>query len=586
MGTSSCALFKDGKLIAAVEEERLSRIKNDGSFPLLAIRECLKIANIKINSIDYIFVYWKPFKIFKRLQIVIKKIFNINKTKFILYHLLSKFFGYYDFKLKKNFPTKQGSWLELFIIRRKIKKIGGNFRGKIIFLNHHDCHIEYALNLSNFDESILISFDGGGEEESTVICISKKDSYKIIKRINWPNSLGHFYSFFTGFLGFKMLEDEYKMMGMSPYGDNKYTKFIQNEILRTNNNGSYEFNYNDYDYHMALYDYFPKVEEKLNLKIRKKNEKILKEDLDLAKSVQDVFEKTLINIVKSVKKKFPKLNNLILTGGCALNVSANGKILKEKIVDKIFIPPAPHDAGCAIGAPLIFLKKNSFEIDIKSLRNPYLGYDFNNKEIENSFKKLNLKIPPYFETNLLIDKCTDFLKDEKIIAWYQGKSEFGPRALGNRSFLADPRKEKIKEVLNKSIKHRESFRPFAPSILEDYIEEYFHLKQKSPYMNIVADVKNEKIKDIRAVVHIDKSARVHSVSKNENETYYKLIESFYKKTSIPLLLNTSLNIKEPIVYTPTDAIKTFIKSDVDLLVMGNYYCTKNWKEHEWKTNVF
>ena len=578
MGTSSCALFKDGKLIAAVEEERLSRIKNDGSFPILAIKECLKIANLEIDSIDYIFVYWKPFKIITRIKVVIKKIFNINKTKFIFYHLLNKFFGYENSKLKRNFPTKQGSWFELFIIKKKIKKIKGNFKGKIIFLNHHATHIEYALNLSSFDESILISFDGGGEEESTVICTSKQKKYKVIKKIKWPNSLGHFYSFFTGFLGFKMLEDEYKMMGMSPYGDNKYTKFLEDEILKKKKNDLYKLNYEEYDYHMALYNYFPKVEKKLNLKVRKNSDEILKEHLDLAKSVQVVFEDTLIHIIKNVKNEFPNLKNLILTGGCALNVSANGKILKEKIVDKIFIPPAPHDAGCAIGGPLIFLKKNHFNIDTESLQNPFLGSNFNNNEIEKSFKKLNLKIPPYFETDILIDKSTDILKEEKIIAWFQGRSEFGPRALGNRSFLADPRKEKIKDILNSSIKHRESFRPFAPSILEDYIKEYFHLNQKSPYMNIVADVKNEKIKDIQAVVHIDKTSRVHSVAKKENEIYYKLIESFYKKTSIPLLLNTSFNIQEPIVYSPIDAIKTFMKSDVDLLVLGNYYCTKDWKE--------
>jgi len=585
MGTSSCALFKDGKLLAAVEEERLSRIKNDGSFPFLSIEECLKTANIEINSIDYIFVYWKRFKILRRFLIVIKKILNLRKTKFIFHHLLSKFFGYQKTKYEKNFPDKHGSWLELFFIRSKIKKIKGNFGGKVIFFNHHDCHIEYALGLSNFDNSIIISFDGGGEEESTVICTANDKDYKKIKKVKWPNSLGHYYSLFTGFLGFKMLEDEYKTMGLSSYGERKYVKFIENEILQVKEDGSYKFNYDEYDYHMALYNSFSNIEKKLNLKVRKKNEKISQENFNLAKSVQDVFEKTLIYLISNTKKKFPNLNNLILTGGCALNVTANGRLLKEKIISNLFVPPAPHDAGCAIGAPLIYLKKNSFKIDRDSLKTPYLGYNFQNKEIHESFNKLNLKIPPYLETETIIDKCTDFLKEEKIVAWFQGRSEFGPRALGNRSFLADPRKDKIKDILNKSIKHRESFRPFAPSIMEEYIKEFFDLNQNSPYMNIVADVKPAKIKYIPAVVHIDKSARVHSVSKHFNENYYKLIESFYEKTSIPLLLNTSFNIQEPIVYSPEDAIKTFIKSDVDLLVMGNYYCTKQWKESEWKKNV-
>ena len=572
MESSSACIFKNGQLIAAVEEERLSRIKNDSNFPILSIKECLSIANIGIEKVDIISVYWQPWRVFTRLHQTLLKMFkSLDAFKSILVRANKIFLR----KNKTHIYEKNkisGTWTNIFFIKKLISKNIGSFNGKIHFHDHHQTHRDYAENIKNWQNYISLSFDGGGEEYSTIISVNQNKKIEIIKKIKWPNSLGHFYSFFTGFLGFKMLEGEYKMMGLAPLGKPIYKDIILNKILTLHQNGDYKLNTKSCDYHSALRGIYSKDIQNLFGSPRKSDEIINSNHEDLASSVQAVFEEALLNLLFWAKKSYPEVENLFISGGCALNVSANGVILKKSLFKNISVPPAPHDAGCSIGAVISSFKKLNLEnnIDHKSIKNPYLGRKYKDEEVINEFKKLNIQIPKYYEENELINITCDSLKKQKIVAWFQGGSEFGPRALGNRSFLADPRKANIREIINSKIKKREYFRPFAPSCLSEYGKDFFDINQDSPYMNIVAEVKHEKKGLIPGVIHEDGTSRVHLVNKEHNPLYYKLLTEFNKKTGVPILLNTSFNIQEPIVYNPKDAISTFLNSGVDLLVINNF----------------
>jgi carbamoyltransferase len=583
MGSSSASLFKNKKLIAAIEEERITRIKNDGGFPIQSIKECLSIANLSIEDIDTVCVYWQPLKLSTRVMAVLKKIiFSIKfntSIKYTFYKISSLFFN------KKNnlYPEDRGSWLDLFFIKNIIKKNIGAFHGKVFFLNHHLTHQSYAVAIKNWQNSIILSYDGGGESHSTIISVNLNNQLIDLKKIKWPNSLGHFYSFFTGYLGFRMLEGEYKMMGLAPYGKPIYKDIILNQILILKENGDYKFNTNICDYHGALQGQFNSKLINLFGHPRLNNEAPTDDHLNLASSIQAAFEEAQMHMLKWAKELYPEINNLVLSGGCALNVSANGKILNSKLFEKISLPPAPHDAGCSIGAVLAhyYKSENLFNFsNFLNINSPYLGTNFSNHDIVNAFASLNLSAPKKLNDDEIINLTSDALINKNIVAWYNGRDEFGPRALGSRSFLADPRNDNIRDEINKKIKKRELFRPFAPSVIKEECKNYFDIDQESPYMNIVANVIKDKINIIPAVTHTDGTARIHTVSYDDNPMYYKLIRKFGEKTGVPVLLNTSFNIQEPIVRSPTDAIQTFLKSGVDILIIGNYICDHKWKNQK------
>ena len=559
MGNSSAALFIDGKLIAAVEEERLTRIKNDSNFPICSITEVLSIAKINFQKIDNICIYWKPFLFYGRLLATIKKIFSNPKNSFIL---IERAFESFFYKSSKN--TSSSSWSDLFFIKILLKKSFGEFKAKINFIDHHLSHQLYADTMHDWKEYISLSYDGGGEVSSSVLCLVKNGNKKIISIHSWPNSLGHFYSTFTGFLGFKMLEGEYKMMGLAPYGKPIFKNIILEKILKLLPDGKYKLNTSICDYHAALQSKYSAKMKKLFGEPRIKNQKVSSHHVDLAASVQAAYEEALIHLISPAIKQAPDVKRIVLSGGCALNVTANGKLISSKLFDEIIIPPAPHDAGCASGACIPLIIEN---IDIQSVRNPYTGRIYGNKEILEAFKKFNISNFVYLDNNDLTSKISFYLAEKKIIAWFQGASEFGPRALGNRSYLADPRKDEIRDEINEKIKKRELFRPFAPSVTQEDSKDFFSLNQHSPYMNIVSEVINKKIP---AITHIDNTARIHTVSKQSNPLYYELIKKFGELTGVPVLLNTSFNIQEPIVYSPQNAISTFLSSEVDVLVIGNY----------------
>ena len=573
MGNSSACLFKDEKILFAIEEERLSRIKNDSSFPYYSIEMCLKSANIKLSDIDVITVYWKPYSFFLRtfkcLEIFIK---NPFKNIFIFRRALEILFS--RDKKKKEIT---GKWTDLFMLKKLLKNRFGNFNSKIFFYDHHLTHKIYGIALSNFQKAIVLSYDGGGENTSTEISLYKNNNLHQLQKIYWPNSLGHFYSFFTGYLGFKMLEGEYKMMGLAPYGKPVYKDFLRKKVLSKYPNKKYKFDYTTFSYHKALKNNFENIEHESFPKPRTSDDEINQKHINLASSVQSLLEDIVIETLKEIKLNFPSEKNLVLSGGCALNVTLNGKLLSQKVFEQIKVPPAPHDAGCSIGSVLSYFYKNNnlkFLDDPKTrskIKSPYLGFNYTEKEILNISKKysnlINIKLFKYEE---IIEFTAKALNKNKIIAWFQGRDEIGPRALGNRSFLANPSSEQIRDIINKKIKKREPFRPFAPSILEKEANNYFELYQESPYMNIVAKVKKNKKNLIPAVVHVDDTCRVHTVSENYNKKYFDLITKFFEISKIPVVLNTSFNINEPIVSTPKDAIETYLKSDVDYLILENF----------------
>tara|TARA_B110000503_G_C7134353_1_gene408180 strand:+ start:45 stop:1802 length:1758 start_codon:yes stop_codon:yes gene_type:complete len=581
MGNSAACLFKNNKLLYAIEEERLSRIKNDSSFPKLAIKKILKEEGISITDINIVYVYWQPWRLFTRFIAVTKKLFYPSQLKNILIKSFSTFF--YN---NKNQKQNGNSWIDLFFLKKFINKNFGNWNGKIKYVDHHLSHILYSASINNFKNSLILSYDGGGEEFSTVLAVNENYRLTNIKKIRWPNSLGHYYSFFTGFLGFQMLEGEYKMMGLAPYGKPMYEKIILEKILKILPDGNYEFNHNLCSYHNALENNFDKEFIKIFGKPRLNNNVITKKHMDIASSVQSVFEKVQLHMLIWAKKQYPKINNLVIAGGCGLNVSANGFILRKKLFKKISIPPAPHDAGCSIGSVLYrFYSLSNFALNfskIKNISNPYLGFRYTDKDILEIINKKKFSMPKKIKNKKLFYYfLSKSLARGKIIAWFQGRDEFGPRALGARSFLADPRNVKIKNSINLKIKQREKFRPFAPSILNTKVNTYFDINQKSPYMNIVANVIQNKMASIPSVVHRGTS-RVHSVSKALNKKYYNLLNFFFLQTKVPILLNTSFNIQEPIVSSPLDAINTFMKSKVDYLVIENYVFDNKWRNKNMK----
>ena len=571
MDNSAAALMKNGVLIAAVENERLTRVKNDGSFPFEAIDEVLRIANVKAQEIGLIAVYWQPWRLRGRSFGTLAKMLRApSQAAAPAARALTLFrrSGGED-------AAPSGSWADLFRLRRKLTGRYGDIPAAIRYYDHHLTHQLYAEAMQDWDTYLSLSYDGGGEDASTVLTAVQNGTRTELSRHRWPNSLGHFYSVFTGYLGFRMLEGEYKMMGLAPYGEPLWKDDILNHILRLRSHGRYQLNTRLCDYHGARKGRFHARLEALFCPQRQPDEAPTQDHINLAASVQAAYEEALAHMLVPARANFPEITRLALSGGCALNVTANGKLLERGAVAEVSIPPAPHDAGCAIGACLAALLDTPVKPDSASLRTPYLGASFDDADIAAALEAHVTDLPVPLSDTALTKQTADLLANGQIIAWFQGAAEFGPRALGTRSFLADPRNDAIRDALNDKIKKRELFRPFAPSVTESAAQDFFALNQPSPYMNIVAQVLDDKRSIIPAVTHTDGTARVHTVSREANPLYHALLTAFGKLTSVPVLLNTSFNIQEPIVYSPADAVATFRASGVDALVIGPYIVTRD-----------
>ena len=556
---SAAAILKDGIVIAAVEEERFSRKKFDDDFPKLAIKWCLDESGITPDQINSVAFYDKPVLKFERL--------------------LDNYIGVAPRGLY-SFLDVIPKWIHKRLwVKNEIKKNLKGFTGQIIFPEHHMSHAAYAFFTSSFDKSAILSIDGVGEWTTTSFGFAQNNEIKLTHDIRWPHSVGLLYSAFTYFLGFQVNEGEYKLMGLSAYGKPKYYDLIVDNLVDVKDDGSIHLNmkYFSFTYDKVMTN--KKFSMLFGIPRRQKNDKTEQIHFDIGASIQRVLEDILLKMANYVYEK-TKMKNLCLAGGVALNGVANYRILKESPFENIHIPPSPGDAGSAIGCAqyLYYIhnkNKRIIEKDhAKIIReNVYVGPQFDDKQIKH-FLDSN-KIPyQKFDRQSLLQNTAKLISDGNIVGWYQGKMEWGPRALGNRSILADPRDVKMKDTLNEKIKHRESFRPFAPSVLEEHAVDYFEIDVPSPYMLMVANVKQPD--KIPAVTHVDGTGRLQTVSKQSNPLYYDLINEFYRITKIPIIINTSMNVMgEPIVNTPEQAYNMILKTDMDYIVMGNYVISKS-----------
>jgi len=555
---SAAAILKDGDVVAAVEEERFSRIKFDDGFPKQAMDWCIKESGISPSDIDAVAFYDKPLLKFERL---LDNYIAVAPR------------GLYSFL---NVIPK---WLHKRLwVKEEIKKHLKGFKGKIIFPDHHLSHAAYAFYTSQFNEAAILTVDGVGEWTTTSFGSAHDTTIKLTHDIRWPHSLGLFYSAFTYFLGFQVNEGEYKLMGLASYGKPKYYDLILKELVDVKNDGSINLNmkYFAFTYDKVMIN--KKFSELFGVQVRHENSEPSQTHYDIGASAQLILEEILLKMVNHVHKK-TRMQNLCIGGGVALNGVANYRILKEGPFDRIHIPPSPGDAGSAIGCAQYlhfshFNNKRQAEANNarRIQQNVYLGPSYSNDEIKSFLDSKNIKYQ-YHEHQQILEKTAKIISEQNVVGWYQGKMEWGPRALGNRSILADPRNGKMKDILNEKIKHRERFRPFAPSILEEHVSEYFDLEIPSPYMLLVAKVR--KPDQIPAVTHVDGTGRLQTVSKESNPLYYDLINEFYKITGVPVVINTSMNVKgEPIVNTPEQAYNMLIKTEMDFLVMGNYFVSK------------
>jgi carbamoyltransferase len=569
---SSACLLKDGKVLIALEEERINRIKHWAGFPALSIKKCLEFEGINIDNVDYVALNQGP---------------AANILKKIKYIFLSKpNLNFYFEKL--NNKIKRQNILRL--IEFKIGKLKQNC--KLINVEHHLAHLASSYYDSPYDKSVNLSVDGFGDFVSTSWGTSNKNRVTIDSKIFFPHSLGIFYEAFTQFLGFRNYGDEYKLMGLSALGkDSEINKF--KKIITLKNNGEFQLNLKYFNHHTKKISYSwdnvcPVTNNLFNEKInsifgspRRSDEALTDYHKNIAASVQRIYENALFNILNFIYKKY-KINNLTLSGGCAQNSLANGKILKNTNFTSLFIPSNAGDGGGSIGAAYIAWERISKLKPARSMT-AYLGINYTNEYIGTAIKQSNIKLNKNdFTISFVEDEeklCSNIAKEisnQKVIGWFQGKMEWGPRALGNRSIISDPRNKDIKNILNIKIKRRESFRPFAPSILLEEANSWFeNFSDEDFYMTRVLKFRDDKKSIVPGVVHLDGTGRLQTVKQEDNARYYKLIKEFYKITGVPIILNTSFNENEPIVCKPEEALDCFLRTKMDILVMENWIIKRN-----------
>lgn len=588
---SAACLVKDGEIIAAAQEERFTRKKQDMAFPAKAIEYCLEHAGIKGSDLDYVAFYDKPFIKFERILMTYMAYAPVGIRSFI-----------------KAMPLwiKQKLWIKE-IIKKEL-----SFEGKIIFPEHHESHAASAFLASPYQEAAFLTLDGVGEWTTTSYGVGKDNKIDILKEIHFPHSLGLLYSAFTYYTGFKVNSGEYKVMGLAPYGEPKYKDLIISELMDLKEDGSFKMNMKYFDYAAGLTMTNKKFDKLFGGPAREPESLLTPREMDFARSVQEVTEEVMLRMTRHIHKETGQ-KNLVLAGGVALNCVGNGVVLREGPFENIWIQPAAGDAGGALGAALFVWYQvlgNSRVADGEKdfQKGSYLGPIFENGHNKEYFEKNN--IPYTFVKNEDIpEKVADLIAEENVVGWFQGRMEFGPRALGNRSIIGDARSPKMQETMNLKIKFRESFRPFAPTVIKERIGDYFEIDRESPYMLLVAQVKEElctrmsddqeklfgldKLNIVRstipAVTHVDYSARLQTVNKDDNPLYHQMISKFDEKYGCPVIINTSFNVRgEPIVCTPQDAYLCFMRTDMDYLIVGNYLIKKtdqkplekdtNWKE--------
>ena len=580
---SAAALITSGKIVAAAQEERFTRKKHDAGFPQNAIIYVLKEANSSLDQVDHVVFYEKPFLKFERLL----ETYVANAPQ-----------GFQSFRAAMPVWLREKLFQKSLLVKN-LKQFSNNFKSdKLLFAEHHKSHAASAFYPSPFQEAVILTLDGVGEWATTTVSIGKGNSLEIVKEIHFPHSLGLLYSAFTYYLGFKVNSGEYKVMGLAPYGEPKYKKLILDNLIDIKEDGSFFLNQSFFNYASGLTMINQRFLNLFGKPIRKSESDLLTQfHMDIASSIQAVIEEVIIKMTKKLSEEY-KLPNLCMAGGVALNCVANTKILKVGHFKNLWVQPAAGDAGGALGAALLVwykeLGKNRTLSKIDSMKGALLGPKYNQEEIESSLLKCGAKFKA-LDDDSIIKTTAKYLAEGKAIGWFQGRMEFGPRALGARSIIADPRSEKMQKTLNLKIKYRESFRPFAPSVLREDLNEWFDFNYDSPYMLLISDVKknirhelneaekklfgidkiNIKHSTIPAVTHVDYSARIQTVHKDTNPKYYSLISRFKEITGCPVIVNTSFNVRgEPIVCTPADAFRCFMGTQLDALVVGNFFLIK------------
>ena len=590
---SAAALLVDGELVAAAQEERFTRKKQDERFPQNAIAYCLEMAGCRLSSIDQVVFYEKPFLKFERL---------------VETYLASAPRGY------KSFATAMPLWLKEKLFQKRLlidelRSIDPDFdAARLLFAEHHYSHAASAFFPSPYDEAAILTLDGVGEWATAAAAVGRGASIDIQKEMHFPHSLGLLYSAFTQYLGFKVNSGEYKVMGLAPYGTPRFAKLIRDELVDIKDDGSFWLDQRYFDYCTGLSTISPAFETLFGKKARRPDSDLLEPfHMDLAASIQAVTEEVVLALTRSLAREHGS-GNLCLAGGVALNCVANGKILRDGRFKGIWVQPASGDAGGAVGAAYAgwHLELGKDRLGARGGANhdhmsgAYLGPEFAQAEIEGRLRDAEAVFDVVDDAEL-IARTADALADGKIVGWFQGRMEFGPRALGARSILGDPRSPSMQKTMNLKIKYRESFRPFAPSVLREDVADWFDLAEDSPYMLLVADVRPERRREmtpeeealfgidklnvprstIPAVTHVDYSARVQTVHRDTNPRYHALLAAFKARTGVPVLVNTSFNVRgEPIVCTPEDAFRCFMGTELDMLVCGNALLEKSRQRSE------
>ena len=592
---SAACLLKDGEIIAAAQEERFTRKKHDAGFPHNAILYCLKEAGIPAYDIDNVVFYEKPFVKFERL--------------------LETYLAFAP-KGFTSFAKAMPVWIKdkLFQKSELIKELkktldeSVDWRERLLFSEHHLSHAASAYFPSPFDSAAVLTLDGVGEWTTTSLAIGKGSDLQVVKEIHFPHSIGLLYSAFTYYTGFKVNSGEYKVMGLAPYGEPRYADLIREKLITVADDGSFQLDMSYFNYATGLTMTNKKFDTLFGGPPRTSETELTQREMDLAASVQKVTEDIVLELAKGISRETGE-RNLCLAGGVALNCVANGILLREKIFDNIWIQPAAGDAGGALGAALStwYLHHNKERVvstERDAMKGAYLGPEFTDNEIETELTNCGANFKKLSEAEM-IEEVASALADEKGVGWMQGRMEFGPRALGGRSIIADPRSPVMQKQLNLKVKYRESFRPFAPSVLREDVSEWFEHEADSPYMLLVADVQSDKRRamtdeeealfgidklnvprsSVPAITHVDYSARIQTVHADTNPKYHAVITKFKEKTGCPLVVNTSFNVRgEPIICSPKDAFKCFMGTEMDVLAVGNYVLYKEQQDEALKEN--
>jgi carbamoyltransferase len=588
---SAAALIEDGRVVAAAQEERFSRKKHDSRFPRHAIRYCLEAGGQGIGGVDDVVFYDKPFLKFERL---------------VETYLAFPPKGFGSFRMAIPLWLREKLFLK-DLLRKELKAIGGGgWNGSLLFSEHHLSHAASAFFPSPFEEAVVLTMDGVGEWATTSATVGRGNRLEVHKEIHFPHSLGLLYSAFTYYTGFKVNSGEYKVMGLAPYGEPRFKDAILERLIDVKPDGSFRLDMSYFDYCTGLTMTNGRFNELFGAPPRKPEELLTDFHMDLAASIQAVTDEIVLRLTRSLREE-TGIRNLCLAGGVALNCVANGKVLREGYFDQVYIQPAAGDAGGALGAALVgyhLQRGQGRKANGDAMRGAYLGPEYSQSDIEARLRKAGARFEVVDDARLIATSAED-LAQGKAIGWFQGRMEFGPRALGNRSILGDPRSPTMQKTLNLKVKYRESFRPFAPSVLRERVSDWFEMDSDSPYMLLVADVVGRRRRemtaeenrlfgidklnvprsDIPAVTHVDYSARVQTVHHDTNPRYHALLSEFERRTGCPVLVNTSFNVRgEPIVCTPEDAFRCFMGTDLDVLAVGNCRLRKPEQDPALKQN--